>query len=598
MSCERNREAYFALAAGPGSPAAQAFGSSEAGATALGELFAVGRNAAATPATQALAEAHTRALFAQIRNAGLTPPAHSASGLPRPDAQQGYALAQQTLTALGRGEALPERAAELLAARMRQRQLAGLALEGMGQARCRSCGQFTSAARGHLCPRTATAAQLQRSLGRQLGVPPGAYPEGALAEVLEAARAGPLELRHSVTGEQVQVSLDGLAGALRVGFVPRAWGAGRRVLTPAGQVVTVPAAAGLPPAPEPGGPVARAAGASGLSLDDPASVLGNETIPVQAWLASADIRQLAAGAWSHPGQIPPAVRLLLRREAPRLAADTTQPPELRTAARALAELTFRGTSPATVAERLRDLAQAALAATGGVRCERCGAWQAQGEGHACAGVAIDPRVAAEQAGQDAVGLGFEAGGQALIGEAVRLGRIAPADAGPVLHLARAWAVLDDQVLTAGKIATAVQLWEQGTGRADRPATSPEAALLQALQEGDLAGAVLRANAGEALTRSEEQRLLGLAGLPDRETLRGHAQAMEALWQERQRVVQALVDAATPERRAEAEAALATNGARGRMLAERVRMLPRRWREVLRAGGELPPARDETEGSGA
>jgi hypothetical protein len=146
----------------------------------------------------------------------------------------------------------------------------------------------------------------------------------------------------------------------------------------------------------------------------------------------------------------------------------------------------------------------------------------------------------------------------------------------------------------------VQLWEQGIGRLDQPATSPEAALLQTLSaEDDLAEAVLRANAGERITRDQEQRLLALAGMLDREALRRHALAQEALWQERQRIVRSL-QTATEVERPELERALAENGTRGRVLAAAVRMLPLRWRDMLRAGGELPPPADDettTEGSG-
>jgi hypothetical protein len=394
------------------------------------------------------------------------------------------------------------------------------------------------------------------------------------------------------------VSLDGLLPALRVGYTPVSWGAGKRVVTPKDQVVTVLDGAGLAPAPSPDDPIVAAASATGLSLNDPAAVLGNGTVPVQAWLASADIRQLAAGAWTHARQIPPTVSLLLRREAPRLAADPSLPAELRERARALAERMFRPSEAVVLAEQLRELARAALAATGGVSCERCGAWYEGAAGHTCTGVALDPRVAGQQAEREAAGLGFNEGGQVLIANAVRLGRLAPAEAGPLLRLARAWAMLDDQALTAGKIATAFQLWEQGIGRLDQPATSPEAALLQRLSaEDDLAGAVLRANAGERITRDQEQRLLALAGMRDRETLRTHALTQEALWQERQQIVRSL-QTATEVERPELERALAENGTRGRVLAAAARMLPLRWRDTLRAGGDLPPpADDDREGSG-
>jgi hypothetical protein len=145
MLCERNRERFFRGVASAGSPAAQAFGSREEGAAALEDLFAVGRASTAAAAVPApLAEALTRLLFAQMKQAGIAPPAHSASGLPRPDAQQGYALVQRTLTAPARGEALPEPSARLLEGRghcagCEQRVVAGGDLEAQTPAALQGC---------------------------------------------------------------------------------------------------------------------------------------------------------------------------------------------------------------------------------------------------------------------------------------------------------------------------------------------------------------------------------------------------------------------------------------------------------------------------
>src|SRR5688500_18480286 len=99
MSCDGNRDAYFVAVSGGGSAAAQAFGGTEAAKQALDDLYAIGRNGPKPPADARLAEAQTRLMFAQMQRRSIKPPTHSANGLPRADAQFGYALVQRTLTA-------------------------------------------------------------------------------------------------------------------------------------------------------------------------------------------------------------------------------------------------------------------------------------------------------------------------------------------------------------------------------------------------------------------------------------------------------------------------------------------------------------------
>ena len=177
----------------------------------------------------------------------IKPPTHSANGLPKSDAQFGYALIQRTLTALEKGEPLPPQARDLFIARERERQIRGLRADARGRVRCGGCGQYASPVRGHTCPRTANIMALRRSLVRRLGVPPSAYPDEQLTALLDAARAGDVVMRHPATGETARVSLDGLPLAMGSGFVPELWAdAGRRVVTPSGSVLTVIDSAGLP----------------------------------------------------------------------------------------------------------------------------------------------------------------------------------------------------------------------------------------------------------------------------------------------------------------------------------------------------------------
>jgi hypothetical protein len=100
MSCDGNRDAYFAAVSGGGSAAAQAFGGPDAAKQALDDLYSIGRKGPKPPAESRLAEAQTRLMFTQMQRRSIKPPTHSASGLPKSDAQYGYALVQRALTVL------------------------------------------------------------------------------------------------------------------------------------------------------------------------------------------------------------------------------------------------------------------------------------------------------------------------------------------------------------------------------------------------------------------------------------------------------------------------------------------------------------------
>jgi hypothetical protein len=138
MSCETSRATYHARVAAQPAVAATFGGSAEA-ARALDEIFAIARAQAERQlaarsgeqsriaALRALAEDQqaeeaTLALFAEMRDGyGLRPPAHARSGLPRKDAQYGYALVYRTLRAIGAGLALPELARLVRDALLRRR---------------------------------------------------------------------------------------------------------------------------------------------------------------------------------------------------------------------------------------------------------------------------------------------------------------------------------------------------------------------------------------------------------------------------------------------------------------------------------------------
>lgn len=140
MSCERSRAAYHARIAAD-SGVATAFGGVSEAEQALGEIYAVaraqaGRKLAAREGDQSrLAQLRaqaedqqaadaTRALFADMRDRfGLRPPAHAASGLPRKEAQYGYAAVYRTLQAIVQRLALPDLARQVRDAMQRRRTL-------------------------------------------------------------------------------------------------------------------------------------------------------------------------------------------------------------------------------------------------------------------------------------------------------------------------------------------------------------------------------------------------------------------------------------------------------------------------------------------
>jgi hypothetical protein len=264
MSCDGNRDKHFHGITGANSVAAQAFGGSDEAKHALDTLYEIGRSGPQPAAERAQAAALTKMMFSRMQQAGIKPPVHSASGMPKVASQFGYALVQRTINALERGEPLPHQARDLFVGRLRQIQ--NIRPDANGRVRCGSCGQFASPIRGHICALSANTKSLQRSLMRRLGAPPTAFPEQELETLLEAARKGPVLMKHPVTGEQVQVSLDALPMAMGNGFTPAAWEhKGRRVVSPDGAIFTV-LSNDLPEAAAPEDAIEAAAAASGLQV--------------------------------------------------------------------------------------------------------------------------------------------------------------------------------------------------------------------------------------------------------------------------------------------------------------------------------------------
>jgi MoxR-like ATPase len=277
MSCEENRFKYFEKVASAGGPLASTMGGEVEARAVLEQIFNTARNDGAgirSPLQQSRAAGRTLQLFEEMEQRhGLSRPTHSTQGmrLPRRDAQFGYQAVYDTIEAARVGKPLPDVAVRVLRQRQLRRAVSSLRVDDHGYYRCSNCGQFASRTRGHMCPFTATSGDLERALHRRLGTPSGAYVctdaagqrVDGLQELIDAARpaqggtvstagtagtAGTVRMAHCLTGEEVDVTLDGTIPALSQGFVPSIWVGRpglRRVELPDRRVVAVLNADGL-----------------------------------------------------------------------------------------------------------------------------------------------------------------------------------------------------------------------------------------------------------------------------------------------------------------------------------------------------------------
>lgn len=276
MSCEKNRGVFVSHVAGAGSPAAQAFGGPNEAKEAFETIFDTARGQAASGSApqQRIAEAKTRLLFEWMRRDGFKPPTHSTTGLPKPDAQFGYAAMYDTLTAFRDGKPLPALAAQIVEAFGQTRALSAIRVDAaLARLRCGSCGRFApsegSGKPPHLCPNTATPEKFLRALMRRLGVPASAYTSDGLARLLDEARAEGVHMRHPITNEPILASLDSLPLAITQGYVPDAWkGEASLALVEVshGRIAPVLNATGLTMVKTPASAVEAAAAASGAPI--------------------------------------------------------------------------------------------------------------------------------------------------------------------------------------------------------------------------------------------------------------------------------------------------------------------------------------------
>lgn len=337
MSCEGGTGHYISSVCTPGSPVVQAFGGDTDRAKAgLQEIFKRsvsaaeraaqglgGNGAAAAPQSAALsrlsalrgskedqeAEDATLDIMGQLRDRyGYTPVIHgkSKNGLPLPKktTQAGYLALARTLDAANKGAAMPAVAmkviAEQISASTNGRTISGIGLNRANKLHCRNCGRFTPAQGSHLCPQTATPSTVARKLSRLLGIPASSYDDGALAAIIAQAQQGNVVMRHALTGEAVEVSLDGLSLALSGGFVPDTWhGVSALVTTDAGRVVPVTQVGSLNQVKLGGAtsPVAAAAAAYGRALPAGTTVASATQLPIRSTqqVAQTATTQVAGG---------------------------------------------------------------------------------------------------------------------------------------------------------------------------------------------------------------------------------------------------------------------------------------------------------------
>lgn len=238
MSCEKSRESYLDHISQPGSAAALALGGEKAARAFFAALYQTAYNdtdSQQSKAQRTSASAACLRLFEEIEGMGLPRPTHSTRGLrlPRVAAQFGYKAVWEANQALRTGKPLPDMAAGVLTSLSSKRKLSGLHEDAKGYYRC-TCGQFASRTREHNCPFTTSDVALERALRRRLGTPAGAYvyttaggvQRNGLAELLEEARNSPdrtVGMVHCLTGEELDVTLDGAILALGQGFVPNSW---------------------------------------------------------------------------------------------------------------------------------------------------------------------------------------------------------------------------------------------------------------------------------------------------------------------------------------------------------------------------------------
>ncbi len=270
MSCDGNRGIYFSHI-GAESRLDAAFGSTDNAAAALEQLFNTTRRQPTSDAEALMARTKTTAMFNEMRRSGITPPTHSATGLPVRDAQMGYAAVYDAIQAVRNGRPLSATATQIrrrFVSDHDPRMVAAPRVDTHGTFRCPNCGRYASRVRGHLCPQAATPATIARFLSRRLRVPMQSYDIEQLARLVDECQTdGVVRMRHALTGEIIGATLDGSLVALQQGYTPIAWADTTLVHTSNGQIVPVHRAGELHVVTPADSVFAHAAALYGVALD-------------------------------------------------------------------------------------------------------------------------------------------------------------------------------------------------------------------------------------------------------------------------------------------------------------------------------------------
>lgn len=163
-----------------------------------------------------------------------------------------------------------------------------IALNKGGRMHCRTCGRFVpKTGSGHICPYTGTLNEMQAAISRRTGMPGEAFGSPYIQAMMDEARKNEVVImRHHVTGETIEATLDALPLAMATGYHgEKAWGGfkGEKTWLAASgngqvyQVLQPPAELGLKEA-APGGAVEEAAGAYGHTpVSKPVSAVSGPT---------------------------------------------------------------------------------------------------------------------------------------------------------------------------------------------------------------------------------------------------------------------------------------------------------------------------------
>ncbi len=309
MSCDGNRHKFWQhLTSGKNPFSALLGGSAAAAQQTLERVYQRGKAEAerrlgsgqVNEVEKALATSLTQKLFDRMRKAGIKPPTHSKDGLPKMSSRFGYAAAYRTLAAVESGQTLPPDARAVLQmsrggqgsgksqpkATLRGGSISAVGFDTKGYYRCANCGRFASQTRGHVCPFTASEAELSRMLSRRLGLPPNAwqgYRGQALQRILAEGRdQGVVTMVHDLTGAQVQVTLDGIPQAMMGGYIPQEWAGNTVLVEQEGRFYSVVSGEGLHVASDPAGMVQQVAQKYGIAIPPDAPVL--QAVNLQAGL--------------------------------------------------------------------------------------------------------------------------------------------------------------------------------------------------------------------------------------------------------------------------------------------------------------------------